>query len=129
MEANSLFFLSTASAVNTSVPPAAQGFRIKKDSCLRTCLLGKSHISCRTQPEISRNTQDRTSQRLNSKHLLRYFPIRQLKRPKSVTRQHAFMQTTQFLHDQGLHLIAVRLRHLRYGLRNGGQRSNTGQIN
>ena len=32
------------------------------------------------------------------------------------------MQTTQFLHDQDLQLIAVGLGHLRHGLRNGGQR-------
>ncbi len=31
--------------------------------------------------------------------------------PQSVTRQHAFMQTTQFLHDQGMHLIAVYQGH------------------
>ena len=32
------------------------------------------------------------------------------------------MQTTQLLHNQRLHLIALSLRHLRHGLRNGCQR-------
>ncbi len=32
------------------------------------------------------------------------------------------MQTTQFLHDQGLQFVATGLEHLRRGRRNGGQR-------
>ena len=39
------------------------------------------------------------------------------------------MQTTQFLYEQGLHLIAVCLRHLPHGLRNDTQCLDMGVLN
>ena len=42
-----------------SVPLVLQVVHYQNDSYLRTLLLGDSLISCRTRPEISRDTQDR----------------------------------------------------------------------